>query len=96
MSESPEDLTPLRLVPVVVFGAGCVEHCPGEDNDCRPVYGLMDAVQAWSDCNRAEGHLYRVNDTNPEHRRPGDTVEIFVRRKDLPWFQKTFPGDETF
>lgn len=87
------DLVPLRLVPVEVFGAECVTHCPGEDPDCGSAFGLMDAVQAWSDCNRAYGHLYRVDDTEPRFRQPGDTVEIWVRRTDLPWFEKRF-GEE--
>lgn len=73
-------LVPLRLVPVEVFGA--------EDG-----YGLCDAVSAWSDCNRADGHIYRVDDGDPQYREPGQTVEIFVREADLPFFAKAW-GDE--
>lgn len=94
-------LVPLRLVPVEVFGAdGCgdpdCEHCREHAG-----FGLMDAVQAWSDCNRAEGRIYRVEDapygeTGPdldmdrsgEYRLPGDTVVIYVRPEDVAWFTK--------
>jgi hypothetical protein len=86
-----DDLVPLRLVPVEVFGGNCATHCPPNDSeDCKDAYGLMDAVEAWSDCNRAEGHIYRIDETDPKYRRPGDTVEIFVRRGDLPWFERQF------
>ena len=77
MSVTTSDaLVSLRLVPVEVFGA--------EDG-----YGLMDAVSAWSDCNRARGHIYRVDDI--EHRE-GETVEIFVRESDLPFFARVWGG----
>ncbi len=66
-------LVKLTLVPVQVFGA--------EDG-----YGLMDAVSAWSDCNRAIGQIYRVDDM--KHRNPGEAVEIWVKKKDLPFFEK--------
>lgn len=69
-----DGLVPLRLVPVEVFGA--------EDG-----YGLGDAVEAWSDCNRARGHIYRV-DEDYMIRLPGETVEIFVRPEDLPFFER--------
>lgn len=89
-----DDLVPLRLVPVQVFGASCAVHCAGTDrDDCVEAYGLMDAVEAWSDCNRAEGRIYRVGSTGWDEtgpRQPGDTVEIWVRRTDLPWFEKKF------
>lgn len=69
------DLVALELVPVEVFGTDS--------------YGLADAVQAWSDCNRARGRIYRVEDlTGP--RVPGDTVTVYVRREDLPFFTRTF------
>ena len=73
-------LVPLRLVPVEVFGA--------EDG-----YGLSDAVSAWSDCNRAIGHIYRVDDRDPQYRKPGETVEIFVRQADLPFFARCWDSD---
>lgn len=88
----PPDLVPLRLVPVCVFGAGCgtEEHiatCP----DCG--YGLCDAVSSWSDCNRAIGRIYRVDDTRPEHRQPGETVTVWVPRDQLCWFDKRWAED---
>lgn len=57
-----DDLVPLTLVPVEVFG--------GEPDDDTWGYGLMDAVPAWSDCNRADGRIYRVDDTDPQYRKP--------------------------
>jgi hypothetical protein len=56
-------------------------------------YGLMDAVQSWSDCNRADGHIYRVDDTDPQYREPGETVTVYVPRAMLPWFQKRWDAD---
>jgi hypothetical protein len=53
-------------------------------------YGLMDAVQSWSDCNRADGQIYRVDDCDPKYRLPGETVTIYVPRESLPWFQRRF------
>lgn len=91
----PVDLVPVALVPVQVFGAtcDCHDHLEGTEEGvkCRGWgYGLSDAVEAWSDCNRAEGHIYRVDDTDPDHRQPGETVRIFVSKADLPWFEKRF------
>lgn len=89
----PDDLVPLALVPVEVFGANCACH---DELDLRGAactesgFGLSDAVSAWSDCNRAEGHIYRVDDTDPDHRLPGETIRIFVSKADLPWFEKRF------
>jgi hypothetical protein len=73
----------LTLVPVEVFGLICDEHeLP------QPVgWGLCDAVQAWSDCNRADGHIYRVEDLDTAHRVPGETARIWVRDEELPFFE---------
>lgn len=71
----------LRLVPVEVFGA--------EDG-----YGLMDAVSSWSDCNRAIGKIYRIDDIEPEYREKGDTVEILVKKTDLDFFKKVFDEEK--
>jgi len=75
-----DEIVALRLVPVEVFGA--------EDG-----YGLNDAVSAWSDCNRARGHIYRVDNIDPQYREPGETVEIFVRQTDLPFFARHWDSD---
>lgn len=78
----------LRLVPVQVFGTvgcGSCEHCAKNAG-----YGLMDAVSAWSDCNRAVGKIYRIDDIEPKYREPGETVSIEVREQDLPFFEKKF------
>lgn len=76
-----DPLVSLRLVPVAVFGA-------------EGGYGLADAVSAWSDCNRAYGHIYRVDDPHSlPYRNPGETVEIFVRASDLPFFERRWGDD---
>jgi hypothetical protein len=54
-------LAKVVLVPVEVFGAS-EEDCPSCPATIQFGYGLMDAVSAWSDCNRAIGHIYRVED----------------------------------
>ena len=82
-----DELVEIELVPVEVFGAdGCglpdCKHCRDHSG-----YGLMDAVSAWSDCNRATGRIYRVEDL-PGPRQPGDTIKVFIRKQDLPWLQK--------
>ncbi len=56
-------------------------------------YGLMDAVQSWSDCNRAGGQIYRVDDCDPQYREPGETVTIYVPRDSLDWFKRRFGED---
>lgn len=72
-------LVKLTLVPVEVFGA--------EDG-----YGLSDAVSWWTDCNRAAGKIYRVEDLEGK-RNPGETVEIWVNEKDLPFFEKKWGAE---
>ena len=87
-----DPLVRVRLVPVEVFGAD-EEDCP----DCAATvtfgYGLMDAVQSWSDCNRAIGHIYRVDDEYAEpYRTPGETITIYVPQSEMAKFQRRF-GD---
>ena len=67
----------IKLIPVEVFGA--------EDG-----YGLMDAVSWWGDCNRAVGKIYRVEDLDvpDDTRKTGETVEVWVKKSDLPFFEK--------
>lgn len=82
----PEEMVRLTLVPVEVF-TGLCDH-----KDCRNPdhlgYGLSDAVSAWSDCNRAVGHIYRVDDLPMRDCEAGETVEIWVRAVDAPFFEK--------
>jgi hypothetical protein len=86
---TPEAGRWVTLVPVEVFGGDCACHEEREgtqgQTDCHGfVYGLSDAVQAWSDCNRARGHVFRVDDVDPQYRLPGETVRVWVADKDLP------------
>jgi hypothetical protein len=54
---------------------------------------LCDAVQAWSDCNRAIGHIYRVDeDWTEAFRTPGETITIYVPQSEMTKFAKRF-GD---
>jgi hypothetical protein len=96
----PADLVPLRLVPVQVFGTSeCCQH--GHDNEeCPSIgYGISDAVSPWSDCNRAIGRIYRVEDRadglvdpvpagDGHHRAPGETIVVWVPREQVDWFRK--------
>jgi len=65
-----EKMSEVFLTPVEVFGA-------------EGGYGLMDASSAWSDCNRAIGHIFRVDDLadngNPERVR----VRVLVSASEL-------------
>lgn len=69
------DFVPLNLVPVEVFGA--------DDG-----YGLSDGASPWSDCNRAEGRIYRLDDLDPSYRIPGESVQIWVKSEDCAFFEK--------
>lgn len=85
-------LVKISLVPVEVFGAD-QEDCP----DCPATidfgYGLMDAVPGWSDCNRAIGHIYRVDEeSSASYRQPGDTITVFVPASEMAKFGKRY-GD---
>lgn len=86
------DLVPITLVPIEVFGGDCdchEKHGEGRRDDCTGWgYGLSDAVQGWSDCNRADGRIYRVDETDPKYREPGETVTVYVPRVSLSWFEK--------
>jgi len=75
-----EALVPLTLVAVEVFGA---DH-----------YGLSDAVSAWSDCNRAAGQIFRVDDVDPQYRAPEDVIRIFAPPSELPKLIEKRWGDE--
>lgn len=80
------------LVPVEVFGAD-QEDCPDCGATVEFGYGLSDAVPAWSDCNRAIGRIYRVDEASSEpYRQPGDTITIYVPESELAKFEKRY-GD---
>ena len=90
--ELAEVLVRVRLVPVEVFGAD-EEDCEGCGETVRFGYGLMDAVQAWSDCNRAIGRIFRKDDDFTEgYRTPGDTITVYVPRSEMAKFEKRY-GD---
>jgi len=73
----PDGAAPVRLVAVEVFGQEC-DH-PDHRGQPQPCgWGLCDAVQAWSDCNRANGHIFRVDDTDPQWRRPEDVITVWA------------------
>jgi hypothetical protein len=87
-----EPLVRIRLVPVEVFGAD-TEDCEGCGETVRCGYGLMDAVSAYSDCNRAIGRIYRVDEeTSEAWREPGDTITVYVPQSEMAKFQRRY-GD---
>lgn len=97
-----DDMVKLRLVPVQIFNAGrCPDHGsdtegnnPTRCSECRENvegYGIMDAVSPWSDCNRAIGHIYRIDDA--DYRYSGENIEIFVNKNDLSFFEKEWCGE---
>lgn len=82
-----QPLVKVTLVPVQVFGAEC-ETC---EKDAP--YGLMDAVSAWSDCNRAEGHIYRKDDDALiPYRNRDDVITVYVPQSEMVKFDQRF-GD---
>jgi len=88
-----EPLVQVRLVPVKVFGAD-EEDCPDCPATVEFGYGLMDAVEAWSDCNRAIGRIYRVDEARSAgYRRPGDAITVYVPQSEAEKLGKRF-GDE--
>lgn len=90
---APPGYVAMALVPVEVFGENdCCEH--GTAADCESAgYGISDAVSAWSDCNRAIGRIYRVDEPGGQrYREPGETVIIYVPEASVPWFEKKW-GD---
>jgi hypothetical protein len=87
-----EPLVQVRLVPVEVFGAD-EEDCPECPATVYFGYGLMDAVSAWSDCNRAIGRIYRVDESSSvSYRLPGETITVYVPQSEVAKLGKQF-GD---
>ena len=84
----------IHLVPVEVFGG----NDPAEEDalgkaglDPRWSYGLCDAVQSWSDCNRAWGKIYRRDEEgSTPYRKPGETVTVYVAPEDMFFFDKVW------
>lgn len=90
---SGEPLVRVRLVPVEVFGAD-EEQCESCGETVKCGYGLMDAVPAWSDCNRAIGRIYRVDEDYTEpYRELGDTITVYVPESEMAKFEKRFGDD---
>lgn len=92
----PAGLVPVRLVPVEVFGGDCSCHedaeASGAATGCHGFsYGLCDAVEAGSDCNRAHGRIYR-RDEDESPRLDGDTITVWVPAGELEKFDRVF-GD---
>jgi len=93
-----EPLVRIRLVPVEVFGAD-EEDCMSCGGTIRFGYGLMDAVSAWSDCNRAIGHIFRKEDLphlegcNAE--RDAGCITVYVPQSEMAKFEHRY-GDAPF
>lgn len=82
----PPGLIPVRLCPVQVFGADQCDRC-----EAPAGYGLMDAVTAWSDCNRAYGKIYRRDD-DWSMRAEGHTILVWVTPEEAEKFDRVL-GD---
>lgn len=81
----------LTLVPVQVFGGCGHSDEEGHDPFCEKwSYGFMDAVSSWSDCNRARGHIFRVEDLGPISDPDRHTIQIEVDEADLWFFKKNW------
>lgn len=96
--QMPPGFVRMRLVPVEVFGGDCPCHMDTLALDREPQchgwgYGLSDAIPAWSDCNRADGRIYRRDDNENLDRDPGDTVSVWVAPEDAAWFERRFGDD---
>lgn len=96
VAEAPPGMVPIVLVPVEVFGTDdCCEHGSSMEHGGCPSsgYGLSDAVEAWSDCNRASGRIYRVDEYSSQpYRKPGETVVVYVPEAQREWFERQW-GD---
>ena len=88
-----ERLERIRLVPVEVFGA--------DEEDCRSCgaviscgYGLMDAVSAWSDCNRATGQIYRREDVEGRDAEgAAGCITVYVPQSEAEKFGRRYGED---
>jgi hypothetical protein len=70
----------VRLVPVEVFGTECDEH----EVPIPFIWGLCDAVPAWSDCNRSSQSIFRLDDLPDRHDKENITVQVWVSDAELP------------
>jgi hypothetical protein len=87
-----DPLVRVTLVPVQVFGAD-EENCPGCGEIVRCGYGLMDAVSAWSDCNRAIGHIYRREDMEGRNAEgAAGCITVYVPQSEMAKFERRY-GD---
>ncbi len=75
-ADVPEAGRWVRLVPVEVFGAEC-DHAAHPEPIPVPL-GLCDAVSAWSDCNRAWGSIFRLDDLNNREKIEENTIRMWV------------------
>jgi hypothetical protein len=71
----------VNTIPAVLVSASSGCRFGLDCRSCGAVipcgYGLMDAVSAWSDCNRSEGRIYRMDEEYSEpYREPGDTITV--------------------
>lgn len=78
----PPGLIPVRLCPVQAFGADECDRCMAPAS-----YGLMDAASAWSDCNRAYGHIYR-RDEPDMNRLEHETIIAWVAPEEAEKFDR--------
>lgn len=76
----------VRLVPVEVFGAECDDH-----EIPKPlIWGLCDAVPAWSDCNRSSRSMFRLDDIPERENVEENTILVWVSDDEYPKFTKAW------
>jgi len=91
----PDGLVRISLVPVEVFGAD-EEDCRDCGGTIRFGYGLMDAVSAWSDCNRAVGHIFRKDDAEGRDSEGApQCITVYVPQSEMAKFETRY-GDGPF
>jgi len=91
----PDELVRITLVPVEVFGAD-EEDCRGCGGTIKFGYGLMDAVSAWSDCNRAVGHIFRKDDVEGrDDEGAPQCITVYVPQSEMAKFETRY-GDAPF
>jgi len=90
-----DPLVRITLVPVEVFGAD-EEDCPQCPATVRFGYGLSDAVSAWSDCNRAIGHIFRKDDVEGRDSEGApQCITVYVPQSEMAKFETRY-GDAPF
>ena len=74
-------LVPVRLIPVEFF---CEDQC--DECEAALAYGICDATEGYSDCNRAYNKLLRYEDSPQNKRVTDDTILVWVSAEEREKF----------